>query len=139
VSIEEKKANARRAIEEIYSKRNLEAVDDIYASDYVLHATATDPELHGLEDVKQFVNVSRDTFHDVNITVEDQVGEGDKIVTRWKARVNPKRGVAGIYLTDDQVTGTGIFIDRISGGKIRETWAEESLGGIEGLRIRIGN
>jgi hypothetical protein len=48
-------------------------------------------------------------------------------------RVTPKRGVAaGVRFTDDEVTATGILIDRITADKIQESWAEESIGGIEG-------
>jgi predicted ester cyclase len=110
----------------------VEAVHDIYASDYVLHGLFTDPELRGREGVQQFVNASREAFHEVDITVEDQIVEGDKVVTRWKARIVPQSGVAGVHLTDYPVTGTGILIDRISGSKIQETWAEERLHGIQG-------
>jgi predicted ester cyclase len=80
----------------------------------------------------KFVNASREAFHEVDITVEDQIVEGDKVVTRWKARIVPQSGVAGVHLTDYPVTGTGILIDRISGSKIQETWAEERLHGIQG-------
>jgi hypothetical protein len=46
----------------------VEAVHDIYASDYVLHGPYTDPELRGLEGVQQFVNASREAFHEVDIS-----------------------------------------------------------------------
>jgi hypothetical protein len=108
----------------------VETVHDIYASDYVLHGPFTDPELRGREGVQQFVNASREALHEVDITVEDQIVEGDKVVTRWKARIVPQSGVARVHLTD--CPGTGILIDRISGSKIQETWAEERLHGIQG-------
>jgi predicted ester cyclase len=140
VPLEEKKAIARRAVEEIYSKRNMEAIDDIYAFDYEWHGSFTDPELRGLEGVQQFVNASREAFQEIDMTVEDQIGEGDKVVTRWKARIIPQRDVAGVHLTYYPVTGTGILIDRIADGKIQETWAEERLLGIQGTaEIVIGN
>jgi predicted ester cyclase len=132
VTVEEKKAIARRAIEEIYSKRNVEAVHDIYASDYLLHGPFTDPELRGLECVERYVNASRETFQQVDISIEDQIIEGDKVVTCWKARITPQCDIAGVHLTDYPVTGTGIIIDRISDGKIQESWSEERLHSIQG-------
>ena len=131
--LEENKALVRRAIEEIYSKRNAEAVQDIYASDYVLHGPFTDPGLRGLEGVQRYVNASREAFQEVDISIEDQIVEGDKVVTCWKARIITRTGVTGVHLTDYPVTGTGILIDRISDGKIRESWSEEHLSGIQGL------
>lgn len=140
MTVGEKKAFARRAIEEIYSKRNMEAVNDIYATDYVLHGPFTDPELRGLEGVRRYVNASRETLQEVDISVEDQIVEGDKVVTRWKARITPQSDIAGVHLTDFPVTGTGILIDRISDGKIQESWSEERLLGIQGTaEIVIGN
>ena len=99
----------------------MEAVHDIYASDYVLHGPFTDPELRGLEGVQQFFNASSEAFHEVDISVEDQIVEGDKVVTRWKARIIPQSGAAGVHLTDYPITGTGILIDRISDRRIQET------------------
>jgi hypothetical protein len=82
-------------------------VHDIYASDYVLHGPFTDPELRGREGVQQFVNASREAFHEVDITVEDQIVEGDKVVTRWKARIVPQSGVAGFTLPITRLRGRG--------------------------------
>jgi len=110
----------------------VEAVNDIYASDYVLHGPLTDPGLRGLEGVERYVMASREAFQEVDISIEDQIVEGDKVVTRWKARIAPQSGVAGVHLTDYPVTGTGILIDRISDGKIQESWSEERLSGIQG-------
>ena len=132
MTVEEMKAISRRAIEEIYSKRNAEAINDIYASDYGLHGPFTDPALRTLEGVQQYVKASREAFQEVDISVEDQIVEGDKVVTCWKARVVPQSGVAGVHPTDYPVTGTGIIIDRISDGKIQESWSEERLSGIQG-------
>jgi predicted ester cyclase len=138
--LEENKALVRRAIEEIYSKRNAEAINDIYAPDYELRGPFTDPALRGFEGVQRYVKASRETFQEVDISVEDQIVEGDKVVTRWKARIIPQSGVAGVHLTDHPVTGTGILIDRISDGKIRESWSEERLSGIQGTaEIVIAN
>jgi predicted ester cyclase len=118
----------------------VEAVNDIYASDYVLHGPFTDPELRGLEGVQRYINASSETFHEVYISVEDHIVEGDKVVTCWKARITPQNGAAGVHLTDYPVTGTGILIDRISDGKIQETWSEERLSGIQGsAELIIGN
>jgi predicted ester cyclase len=132
VPLEEKGAISRRAVEEIYSKRNIEAIDDIYAPDYALHGPFTDAQLRGIEGVQRCVNASREVFQEVDISVEDQIVEGDKVVTRWKARIIPRSEAAGVHLTDYPITGTGILIDRFSDGKIQESWSEERLSGMQG-------
>ena len=121
MSAEENKAIARRAFEEIYSQGNLDIADEIFAADIVGHMPGS-PDLHGPEDVKQFVTMFRTAFPDIKFTVEDQIAEGDKGVTRWTYTGTHKGGWMGIPPTGVQVTLTGISIDRFAGGKIVESW-----------------
>ena len=105
---------------------------DIYASDYVLHGPSpTRSYAAAKASNNSSTHPARLSTRSIS-PVEDQIVEGDKVVTRWKARIVPQSGVAGVHLTDYPVTGTGILIDRISGSKIQETWAEERLHGIQG-------
>jgi len=69
-------------------------------------------------------------------TVEDQIAEGDKVMTRWTYRGTHKGDLMGIAPTDKQVTVTGICIDRIVGGKIVEEWGEmDNLGMMQQLGV----
>jgi predicted ester cyclase len=80
--------------------------------------------------------VYRTTFPDVRITIEDQVAEGDKVVTRWTGRGIHQGDLMGIAPTGTRATVTGITIDHISGGKVAETWANfDVMGMIQQLGV----
>ena len=81
---EQNKAQVRRVIEEVYNRGDLGVVDEVAASDLVIHASSQ--EIHGREGAKQYVAALRAGFPDLHFTVEDQIAEGDMVVTRWTAR-----------------------------------------------------
>jgi predicted ester cyclase len=69
-------------------------------------------------------------FPDVHITIEDQIAEGDKVVTRWTDRGTHQGEYLDIAPTGKQVEYTGISIDRIADGKIVESWLESDRWGL---------
>ena len=97
---EENKAIVRRVNDEVFSQGNLDLVDELFSPNYVLH----DPgipggELRGTEDFKQqWVGMFRTTFPDLQLSVEDQVAEGDKVVTRYTGRGTHQGELMGIPL-----------------------------------------
>lgn len=117
----ENKALSRRSIEEIFNKGNPSAIEELYATDYVMHTThpGLSPDLDGF---KQFVNLYRSAFQNLRITIEDQIAEGDMVTTRWTARGTLKGELMGIAPTGNQVTVTGIGVERLAGGKFVEGW-----------------
>ena len=59
---------------------------------------------------------------DLRITLEDDIAEEDKVVSRWTAQVTHQGELMGIAPTGNQVTIMGITIHRIEDGKIVEEW-----------------
>ena len=132
---EENKAITRHAIEEVWNKHNLAAIDEIYAPDAVNHTLP--PGLpKGVEGNKAFTNMFLSAFPDTKMTVEQQIAEGDKVATRWIAQGTHKGELMGIPATGKQVTVTGISIERIAGGRIVETWDEfDQMGMMQQLGV----
>jgi predicted ester cyclase len=64
----------------------------------------------------------RNAFPDVQMHVEDQVAEGDMVVTRWIASGTHQGDLMGIAPTGNRVTVAGTSIERVVNGKIEETW-----------------
>jgi predicted ester cyclase len=64
----------------------------------------------------------RTAFPNIHVTIEDQIAEGDKVVTRWTGHGTHQGELMGIPPTNKAVTVTGIAIDRIVAGKIVEHW-----------------
>jgi steroid delta-isomerase-like uncharacterized protein len=122
VSAEENKALARRAIEEMFNEGNLDVADELLAPDYVDHDASSPEEIRGPEGFKRFVATARSAFPDTHVRIEEQVAEGDLVATRYVFSGTQEGELEGIPPTGNRVEFSGISIDRISGGKLAETW-----------------
>ena len=137
MSTEEDKAIARRWNDEVWSKGNLAAIDELLATDFVFNYAP--PEVApDLEAYKQTVTMLCAAFPGP-VAIEDMVAEGDKVAVRWAYRGTHKGEFMGIAPTRKQVTMTGISILRIVGGKIVEEWGEsDNLGFMQQLGAKVG-
>ena len=116
MSAEENKALARRSWEAL---DNPDLIDEVYASDLVWHRRQTS----GTQEAKQLISLYKRAFPDMNVSVEDVVAEGDKVVTRVTLR-GTHQGETEEFgpPTGRQFEGYLITISRIEGGKIVEDW-----------------
>jgi steroid delta-isomerase-like uncharacterized protein len=131
---EQNKMIVRRAIEEVYNQGNLDVIDELVSSDFVAHASSED--IHGATGMKQFVASLRQAFPDLLMTIQDQVAEGDKVVTRWTARGTHTGAFHGIPPTGKEGSMTGIDIDRVVAGKTVECWTStDDLGLLQQLGV----
>lgn len=119
---EQNKAIIRRSFEELFSEGELDVADEVFAADYVGHDPALPHDIQGPGEFKQFVQMYRTAFPDLELTVEDQIAEGDRVVTRFTARGTHGGDLMGIPPTGRQVVVTGISIDRLVDGKSAESW-----------------
>jgi steroid delta-isomerase-like uncharacterized protein len=120
---ETNKILSRRFFEEAFGKGNLNVLDEIIASDHVNSGPGALPELPtGPQGAKQLVTVYRNAFPDVRFTIDEQIAEGDQVVTRWTADGTHKGELQGIPATGKSSTVTGIAVDQIVNGKIAKTW-----------------
>jgi predicted ester cyclase len=74
------------------------------------------------QDLKGIIDSFRSGFPDFRISVEDQIGEGNKVVTRVTLRGTHQGEISGIAATGEEVQYAGIAIDRIADGKVVEMW-----------------
>jgi steroid delta-isomerase-like uncharacterized protein len=119
---EENKALVRRWLEEVFTRGDLERVDDLFAPGYVLHDPSFPLDVHGPEDVRRYAKTYLAAFPDARFVVEDQISWGEKVVTRWTARGTHRGEFLGIPPTDETVAVSGIEFDRVIGGRIEESW-----------------
>ena len=93
---EENKALARRWFEELFNAQNLDVADEITAQDSVNHDPLLTHLPSGPEGDKYVVNLYHGAFPDAQITIEDQIAEGDKVVTRWTGRGTHREAFMGV-------------------------------------------
>lgn len=133
---EQNKHLVRRSVEEVWNEGNYAVVDELVASDFVIHASTPDEEVHGPEGAKEYFRMLRQAFPDIHFTIEDQIAEGDRVVTRWTARATHAGAFKGIPPTGVQGTITGIDIDRIANDKVVECWTNlDELGLMQQLGV----
>lgn len=130
MSIDENKALIRRFYEEI-DKGNIEAMDDLVAADYINHHPPPFPGLApGLEGLKQAFRIFWEAtpgHHEI----EDQIAEGDKVVTRLTAYGKHEGELpGGIKPRGQDLRMTAVAIHRIADGKIVEHWSNTDELGI---------
>jgi steroid delta-isomerase-like uncharacterized protein len=129
MSAQENKATARRFMEESFGGGKPELVDELLDADFVRYDPYIEAgEVRGVQTVKDNIVWFRNAFPDLNCTVEEQVAEDDKVVSRWTLRGTHQGEFFGVAGTGNRVEFTGIQIDRFDeSGKIVEERAEFDL------------
>jgi steroid delta-isomerase-like uncharacterized protein len=119
---EQNKAMVRRYLEEVFADGNLDAIPELFAADYVERDPASAAEIRGHAGVRQDLSVYQTAFSDIQITVEDQIAEGDCVATRATLSGTHVEELSGIPPTGNRVTVTGIVIHRMTDGRLVEGW-----------------
>ena len=123
MSTEENKALLRRSVEEVFSAQgDIAVADEIFAPDYVGHNPTDPQDVRGPEGAKELASMYRSAFPDVRLSIEEQVAEEDRVVTRWIANGTHQGEMMGIAPTGNQVRVEGITISHIQEGKILQEW-----------------
>jgi predicted ester cyclase len=111
-------------------------VDEVVAGDYLGRVCTSTGEVYGREGYRRFYAALRQAFPDFRFTVEDQIAEGDLVVTRWAARGTHTGELRGIPPTGEQGCISGMSIDRLADGKVVECWVNsDELGLLQQLGV----
>jgi steroid delta-isomerase-like uncharacterized protein len=129
---EENKALAHRSWQLL---DNPDILEEVYAADLVWHEP--DQDLRGYEEARQFVSMYKTAFPDLNVTVEDTMAEGDKVITRYIVRGTHEGEIEEFGPpTGRPLKLEGITIHRIEDGKIVEEWERyDNLGMLQQLGL----
>jgi predicted ester cyclase len=120
VSKEANKRLVRRYLEEVVNTGNLDALPQFISPDYVEVHNNTRHAV-GLEGAIQHILGVRETYPDLHLTVEQQIAEGEWVVTRVTARGTHRGGAwLGMAPTGKPVELTAVNIDRVVDGRIVE-------------------
>ncbi len=121
----EKKALVRRFYE-AHLKGDLDAMREMMAPDFADRSLFPGEEGSDREAYIQGVAEDRAAHSVLRLTIDDQIAEGDKVVTRYTERSIRRGEFLGVAPTGKELFSTGIDIHRIVGDKIAEEWSESS-------------
>jgi predicted ester cyclase len=139
------KALVRRFLE-AFANAELDTLDELLAPEFINHSPlpGQDP---GREGYIQSAAEQHAGFSDIRYIIEDQIAEGDKVMTRWTGSGVHDRGqYQGFAPTGRWSADKIIDVHRVEGGKIAEEWKgastiaalqEERLAQVERERERV--
>ena len=122
MSFEENKALVRRFLEE-QTKGNLDVIDELLSPDFV-DRSLVPGQGPTREDFKRSIAEILDAFSIISFTIEEQIAEGDTVVTKYTEKSVIRGEWFGMPPTGTEENFQGIYIHRISNGKIIEEWSQ---------------
>jgi steroid delta-isomerase-like uncharacterized protein len=120
MSVEQNKAVLRRGAEAFNNRSDRSGWLAIHAPSVVAHGLGSQP--FDRTGVERFYAGLWAAFPDLQITVEDLVGEGDKVAWRLTVRGTQQAEFRGVPPTGRQVTFGAQYIFRLRDGAIVERW-----------------
>ncbi len=120
MSIEANKAVLRRGAEAFNNREDRSGWLDIHDPSVVAEGLAPTPV--GLEGVTEFYAGLWSAFPDLHITIEDMVGEGDRVAWRLKVTGTQQAEFRGVPANGTRVEFAAQYVFRFRDGKIIERW-----------------
>ena len=136
MSAEENKEKVRRFMEEVFGQDKPQLLEDLLDPDFVRYDPYIEAgEVRGVQTVKDNIVWFHNVFPDLTCTIEDQVAEGEKVVSRYTIRgTHQGEEFFGVAASGKRLEMRGIQIDRFEGGKLVEERAEfDLLGALQQL------
>jgi predicted ester cyclase len=128
MSAEENKAIVRRYVEEVWTRRNIEALEEFYPGpDLVEQVDPAQQDLPSIDDAKEYVRQVQAAFPDLSVTIEDIIAEGDRVAVRttWRGTYAGE-AIGDVAPTGESVDLVGTVIWGITDGKIVQVFDTSS-------------
>ncbi|UGS36077.1 ester cyclase [Capillimicrobium parvum] len=121
-SVERNKAVSRRWVD-VFNERDDAGEADVRAPDYVAHAPVSlEPVALDSEAWMRFLAGFLEAFPDLQLRVEDAVGEGDLVAQRIRFEGTHTGEFQGLPPTHRKVTFSGLELNRFVDGRVAEHW-----------------
>jgi steroid delta-isomerase-like uncharacterized protein len=136
MSAEGNKSLVRRFFEEVCNGRRADVAGELFSADHRYHDPSGPGVGSGPEAMAEFMAAYYGAFPDAHWTVEEQIAEGDRVVTRWTGSGTQRQELQGIPPTGKSVRVDGFWEHRIANGKIAESWnVWDTLGMLQQLGV----
>ncbi|PSQ02304.1 hypothetical protein BRC92_09200 [Halobacteriales archaeon QS_4_69_31] len=115
-----------RWFEDLFTEGDLSVADEILADDvdYRGPGTLSPATVDGPSDVKEFVEVYRTAFPDLEYTVDAVAGAGEQFVVQWSAVGTHENAVFGVEPTGESFVVEGISVFVTDDGAITDVRAQ---------------
>jgi len=121
---EQNKAAMRRMYEEVWNQGNFETFEELISPDYKGHIPTPPDAPSGREGLRWLIQAYRAGFPDIHVDVDDQMAEGNKVLTRISIQGTHKGQFMNIPPSGIKVKVTALVVTRFVDGKNVEGWAE---------------
>jgi len=115
------KVIAQRFIDEIVNTGDTENISEFIHTNYIDH-NDKENNITGIDGALAHVKSVRSTYTDLNVTIEQQICEGDNVVTHFIGKATHSGEWLGMKPTNREITIHGVKIDRFNNNKIVEHW-----------------
>jgi predicted ester cyclase len=132
MSAEENKAIVRRFLEQTVARANLDVIDELLVPDFV-DRSLMPGQGPTREDFKRTIAEIHEAFSTTSFTIEEQVAEGDTVVTKYRLSAVERGEIMGIPPSGKEETNEGIYIHRLHRGKITEEWSRVDARPVMGI------
>jgi predicted ester cyclase len=125
--VDHNKFIVRLVTEKGFNEGDLSGIADYFSADYTVHAPGIPPLPPGPEAFQQAVLLFRNAFPDIRVTIEDIIGERDRVYTRFTTRGRHTGSLMGIPPTGLPVTIYETTCHRLENGKVVESWIGDNV------------
>ncbi len=112
----------RLAFERGCNQHDMEGSAEFISEDYMLHDPSQPDFPGGKEAFKQMCSGFMEAIRDSSCTIEDQVAEGAKVVTRFTFSGCQTKDLPDMPSKGGCFNVSGVSIARVADGKIAEEW-----------------
>lgn len=99
---------------------DLDSIDEFVTDDFEYHNPLLTAPVRGPEEYRQFAEEFHEAFENTSMTVEEMLVQDDRVASRFTTRATPRDTFLGVEATDEEIEVTGICVDRIEDGKLKE-------------------
>ena len=129
MSAEKNKAITCRFVDEVLNQGNFAVADELLAPNLIFHFPGS-LRAGTRESCKLLITMFREAFPDLHTTIEEQVIEGNTVITCLTFQGTHEEDFQGIPPTREQATFSGIMTLSFIDGKIEENWMHMDMPGL---------
>jgi steroid delta-isomerase-like uncharacterized protein len=116
----DKKSLIEALIKDVWNGGHYGRLPQLVDESYVGHPSG----VVGIAEYRRYYENLRQASSDIAFDIEDQIAEGDRVVTRWTAHGTHTGPFAGLPATGRTYEFTGTATHRIAGDRVVECWTD---------------